>query len=308
MTYTLQSSSVATFYLSPERQERLDEAAFELNEDGTRSNAHNLTLGNDSVTEAIATAYTSIVGRAGSDSVDLSGDARHFTILAGSGVDVLIGSEGNDLIYGGSGNDQIRNGGRGHDTMYGGSGDDFLNDEFHGNDWLFGGTGQDSLEGGWGNDRLFGGADNDRLSGQQHDDWLEGGFGNDTLGGGPGSDVLVGGAGADRFWFTATFTPNGIENPNTLGKPADKILDFNRAQGDLIDLQFLDADADQGYLQDTFVFVEGPDDVPGRIWFEGDEDVCMVHINTSAAAGVEISIEVHLANGTSSLVASDFVW
>ena len=63
-------------------------------------------------------------------------------------------------------------------------------------------------------DTIYGGAGNNTLDGQGGDDWLFGRGGNDTL---------TGGAGADRFVYVD-------------GDGADTITDFNRGQGDKIDL------------------------------------------------------------------------
>jgi Ca2+-binding RTX toxin-like protein len=53
-----------------------------------------------------------------------------------------------------------------------------------------------------------------------------GGTGNDTLSGGTGSDVLRGGKGADKFVFDVS----------SFGRGTDLVSDFNRAEGDKIQL------------------------------------------------------------------------
>lgn len=58
--------------------------------------------------------------------------------------------------------------------------------------------------------------------------------GNDTLTGGANQDSLEGGIGADRFDFNSV-----SESPS--GGLIDHILDFNRLQGDQIDLSTIDA-------------------------------------------------------------------
>jgi Ca2+-binding RTX toxin-like protein len=83
---------------------------------------------------------------------------------------------------------------------------------------LTGTTGENTLLAGNGNDTLNGGKGNDILFGQG---------GNDILIGGEGDDILYGGAGADVF----------VWQNSDLGK--DKIMDFNIAQGDRIDLSGL---------------------------------------------------------------------
>ncbi|WP_409273470.1 immunoglobulin-like domain-containing protein, partial [Pseudomonas sp. KCJK9111] len=87
--------------------------------------------------------------------------------------------------------------------------------------------GNDILSGGNGNDILFGQGGNDILDGGKGNDILLGGSGNDTLIGGPGNDILIGGSGADTFVWKAGDYGN------------DVIKDFNRSEGDRIDLKDL---------------------------------------------------------------------
>lgn len=188
-------------------------------------------------------------------------DIRNNEINAGKGGDIVFGQKDNDKIRGGAGNDALI-GGEGNDSLYGDNGDDFLdggigdddlqglqgNDSIlgeAGNDRLRGGSGNDTLDGGIGNDRfagytgndsliggagndLFeGGSGNDTLLGDDGNDRLRGGDGNDSLNGGNGADVLEGGNGADNFVFKSSYH-DGI----------DKIIDFDRTEGDKIQVGF----------------------------------------------------------------------
>lgn len=65
---------------------------------------------------------------------------------------------------------------------------------------------------------------------------LSGGAGGDRLVGSAGIDILIGGAGADRFAMAAA-------GHSMVGANADRIADFNRAEGDRIDLSAVDANA-----------------------------------------------------------------
>jgi serralysin len=107
----------------------------------------------------------------------------------------------------------ILNGDDGADTLHGGFGKDELN----------GNRGADSLTGGQGDDWLAGGQGDDLLIGDIGADVLIGSSGNDILRGGEGNDVLRGGRGADIF-----------EDFGTSGQ--DRILDFNRGEGDVLHL------------------------------------------------------------------------
>ncbi|KYO50991.1 calcium-binding protein [Tistrella mobilis] len=98
-----------------------------------------------------------------------------------------------------------------------------------GTDRIFGLAGDDVLAGLGGRDLLHGGAGGDRLDGGAGDDALFGAAGDDVLIAGTGNDRLSGGTGSDRFDFSA-----GIAGVN-------RITDFN-AHADDHDLIVLDAD------------------------------------------------------------------
>ena len=81
-------------------------------------------------------------------------------------------------------------------------------------------------------DDLFGGAGDDSLDGREGNDRLFGETGNDVLRGGLGDDILIGGAGADVFVLDSAFIdPVGNDDDD------DRILDFNQAEGDRIDVR-----------------------------------------------------------------------
>jgi Ca2+-binding RTX toxin-like protein len=101
--------------------------------------------------------------------------------------------------------------------------DDILNGDGSANA-LYGGAGNDTINGNGGNDTLIGGAGNDTLLG---------GAGNDLLIGGAGADTLTGGTGAD------TFKLDHLEL-----NIKDLITDYNKAEGDQIDLTALFDKAD----------------------------------------------------------------
>ena len=104
----------------------------------------------------------------------------------------------------------------------------FASDTILGNDLaniLDGGVGggYDTISGFGGNDTINGNDGNDRLSGGGGDDRLTGGDGNDWLSGDAGNDTLTGGLGADTFHFAR-------------GDGIDRITDFNRSNGDVVNL------------------------------------------------------------------------
>lgn len=83
-------------------------------------------------------------------------------------------------------------------------------------------------------DVLLGSDGDDALYGHDGNDVLLGGAGDDRLVGGLGVDRLEGGSGADTFAFLSTFESGPLD--------IDSVLDFNREEGDVIDLSALDAD------------------------------------------------------------------
>ncbi|MCE8016152.1 hypothetical protein HOP62_08690 [Halomonas sp. MCCC 1A17488] len=76
----------------------------------------------------------------------------------------------------------------------------------------------------------------DTLNGLRGDDYLTGGAGNDRLVGGSGADTLTGGAGADVFTYLSTW--------DSTPQRQDTLLDFNRLEGDRIDLSAIDANSE----------------------------------------------------------------
>jgi phospholipase/lecithinase/hemolysin len=153
--------------------------------------------------------------------VTVMGGAEDDVIAAGSGANVLRGGNGADSIAGGSGFDDTH-GNMGNDTVRGGPGDDWVvggKDD----DVLFGDDGGDIVYGNLGADTCEGGAGDDVVRGGQQDDVLSGGDGADFPAGDRDADTITGGAGADIFH---THGEAGI----------DRVLDFNAAEGDRVNL------------------------------------------------------------------------
>jgi Ca2+-binding RTX toxin-like protein len=232
--------------------------------------------GNDSVLSG--SGNDTLRGEDGDDTLDGGLDAD--IIFGGSGTDMLVGGAGNDTLWaedgadtldggaddddlyaadgadslsGGAGNDGL-DGGAGADTMVGGVGDDSYAVDHAGDvvvesshslagrdvvvasiSWTLGAGLEELVVVG---DVGVAGAGNslaNRISGALGADTLGGGGGADTLTGSAGADELTGGAGADRFRFRSA-SESGVA-PGT----RDVIKDFNRAQGDRIDLSEVDA-------------------------------------------------------------------
>ncbi|CAM5186034.1 retention module-containing protein [Alishewanella longhuensis] len=98
------------------------------------------------------------------------------------------------------------------------------------------------------------------ITGSSGDDVLIGGSGNDVLIGGAGNDTLIGGLGADTFAWN-------LGDQGTADTPAvDTILNFNLAEGDILDL----ADLLQG---------ENRDNIADYLSFEFDGNNTIINVN-----------------------------
>ncbi|MDO9294013.1 MAG: M10 family metallopeptidase C-terminal domain-containing protein [Hydrogenophaga sp.] len=158
-----------------------------------------------------------LTGAAGDDVI--YGGAGGDTLSGGEGRDFLRGEEGADYLVGGAAFDDMH-GNMGNDTLFGGQGDDWVvggkdNDLLHGElgaDLVHGSMGSDTLYAGDGADVVRGGQDNDIMYGEAGDDWLSGDRGDDTIWGGSGADSF-------HIWGAGDL---------------DKIMDFNRAEGDRV--------------------------------------------------------------------------
>ncbi|NGM21574.1 bifunctional metallophosphatase/5'-nucleotidase [Roseomonas stagni] len=249
-------------------------------------------------------------GGAGADTIDAGTGADR--AYGGTGNDSILGGDGNDSAYGGAGADTI-DGGDGADLLYGQDGADVLMGG-EGADRLHGQAGTDSIRGGDGNDSAYGGADADTLDGGNDADLLlgeggadlllggagtdrlHGGSGNDTLVGGAGADAMVGDAGADVFRFLA-YADSVTET--------DRIFDFSQAQGDRIDLSFIDADAvaagDQAFVFGGASFVGGG---VASIRVRDFGTITQVQVDDGSGGAAEMVIRLL---GSHALTASDFI-
>ncbi|HEX2726890.1 MAG TPA: calcium-binding protein, partial [Beijerinckiaceae bacterium] len=179
-----------------------------------------------------------------------------------NGDDRISGNSGNDRLFGGNGNDRL-SGGNQHDLLDGGLGSDVLG----------GGAGRDTLIGSFGNDILLGGADGDLLVG---------GFGRDIMSGGSGGDVF-------RFLSVSDSPPS----PNPF-LTEDIIRDFDRLQGDRIDLRAIDADVTTG-ANEAFIFdvIANSSPAKGHLsWFLGTSGEVFVQGNVDNDEDIEIQFRV----------------
>ena len=254
--------------------------------EGLQGSAHNDILGGDD-------AFNKLLGEAGDDT--LTGFGGDDILIGGLGMDTLSGDLGNDDLRGGDGADTLF-GWHGFDLLQGENGDDRMYGE-NGNDRLYGDAGLDILDGGSGSDRLFGGADADTLLGGDGNDELFGGDGNDVLDGGLGRDILIGGTGADTFAF-------GEGGSARFMGTADRILYFNRAEGDRIDLSQIDAIA--GGADDAFSFIgkSAFSSVAGQLRYFTSGGSAYLAGDTDGDGSADFIVAV---DGLTNLTAADFI-
>lgn len=224
----------------------------------------------------------------------LTGGARNGTgnelanIITGSGGDDGIKGLGGDDRVAGSGGGDLVSGGQGNDFLHGGTGDDRIAGD--GDD--------DRIDGSEGADVLAGGGGLDRLSGGAGDDGLDGGSAGDILMGGLGRDSLTGGSGADRFIFAEPDAGDTVA-------AADLILDFSRAEGDLINLRQIDAiDGTAGDDRFSFVGTAGFSGAAGELRYELTDAGAVIEGDLD---GDRIADFVLVAEAATSLTALDFV-
>jgi len=177
----------------------------------------------------------------------LNGTSSGNMLFTGGGDDAAAGMAGNDMLNGGSGNDKVW-GGSGNDDISGGSG----------NDMLVGGFGADKVNGGNGNDTLLSRSDAGEMVAAQ--DGKTQIFAAETAAFTAKNDTLTGGKGADAFrfelqvnakdeivqkhaaadgtidWVGVTGENDNVHDHWVDGFGNDTITDFNRRQGDTIQI------------------------------------------------------------------------
>ena len=129
---------------------------------------------------------------------------------------------------------------------------------------------------------MWGGGDDDYLYGHNGSDTLRGESGDDRIDGGSGRDMMYGGANADTFVWNAT------AETRTIAFLADRIMDFNAAEGDLIDLGGIDADVYAGGNQAfTFIGTAAFSGTPGEISYYHAGGNTYIQMQTGTSVDVE---------------------
>jgi Ca2+-binding RTX toxin-like protein len=184
------------------------------------------------------------------------GSSGHDHLNGSTSGNYLNGGGGDDAVSGMAGNDTL-SGGSGADKLWGGSGNDSLSGG-NGNDLLVGGFGADRMDGGAGNDVLLSRSDAGEMVAAQ--DGKTQIFAAETAAFKQVNDTLTGGRGADTFrfegmvnakdeivakhvnadgtidWVGVTGENGAVHDHWVDGFGNDVIRDFNRAQGDKIEI------------------------------------------------------------------------
>lgn len=261
-----------------------------------------------------------VLGGSGREAVDAgAGDDE---VATGGGNDSVQGNAGNDTIDAGDGND-IVDGGHGLDSMEGGAGFDILSyapsfgavdvnlatgegsggiaegDVFSGFEGVRGSLHADTLTGSTGNDLLAGLDGEDLLVGSHGNDRLLGGAGNDMMQGGVGADFLRGGLGADSFRYV------NVAESTVAGKGRDRIMDFNQAELDQINLWNIDANSGvAGNQAFSFVGTAAFSNTAGELRYVSGPMATMVFGDVNGDGAADFAIQL---SGAFALTAADFV-
>lgn len=178
---------------------------------------------------------------------------------------------------------------------------------------LTGNSGRNALNGREGNDKLNGKGGDDFLSGDDGDDvltggdgadFLQGGLGKDILNGGSGFDTLSGGIGADQFKFDKDAV---IANYSPADRSMDYISDFNRFEGDRINLSAIDANGNPDDGNQKFTFI-GTDAFSGSgqevryITSPFNPQNTVIEVDIDGVAGLSINLR-----GIIAFTAGDFI-
>jgi Ca2+-binding RTX toxin-like protein len=274
------------------------------------SMAHSVTvqvtdLGGETYNEtfniAVIDVFGVFTGTAGNDV--LPGSSEEDTISGLAGADTISGLGGNDTIDGGTGMDtgsySASPAGVTVSLATGlGSGGDAQGDTLQSIENLLGSAFADTLTGNAGNNTITGGGGADTISGGLGADTLNGGAGGDSLTGGAGADRVTGGMGADQYMFSSV-------GDFATGFTLDRIMDFNRTQGDKINLAAIDANSIVGGDQPfTFIGAGAFTGVAGQLGYTPIAGGVRLRGDINGDGVADFSMNVI---GSAPLVVTDFV-
>ncbi len=262
----------------------------------------------------------------GNDGNDiLNGGGNDDRLDGGAGDDVLNGGSGNDLLVGGgSGDIDQLNGGDGDDTyQVQDSADTVFELSNQGSDLIR--TGLDyilpanverlvilaSARNATGNaldNIIVGTGGGDTISGLNGADTLRGGAGLDTILGGSGMDRIDGGAGKDTMTGGAdkdTFEFRFLTDFNATRATADVITDFDRAAGEKIQINLIDANTNTPG-DDDFEWIAGNSfsGTAGELRFQQVGSSTFVEGDVNGDGSADLVIKL---NGLVALTSNSFI-
>jgi len=250
--------------------------------------------GHDGLKRDSFVSIEKVIGSTGNDTFLLAGTSE---VDGGSGDDLFISSAGADVITGGAGIDTVS-----YLTRTAGIRVDLSRNTAGDGDRLFE---IENVTGGKGNDTLIGDGKANVLRGGAGSDELFGGGGADRLYGGTGRDVLWGGSGADRFVFESATDSPSARSPGH-GSEIDVIADFNRAEGDKIELQGLGQFFFGGNLKSRPGLMHDQALLPREIGYNTNANGdTTIYINLDGGSESEMQIVVL---GMGDAQASDFIF
>ncbi len=156
--------------------------------------------------------------------------------------------------------------------------------------WGYGNGSDNTLTGNSGANKLYGMDGGDTLRGMAGNDWLEGGAGH---------DVFYGGTGADSFVF------RDGDFAGLTASTCDQVKDFSHAEGDLIRLNFADADtATAGDQAFAFIGTAAFSNTAGELRYEEISGNTYVSGDTDGDGVADFLIRL---DGSHALTSGDFV-
>ncbi|MCG8317110.1 MAG: type I secretion C-terminal target domain-containing protein [Pseudomonadales bacterium] len=272
---------------------------------GTATDNHLVGLDGDDI--FVASAGIDVIdGGSGSDTLDYSawGQAVSMNFYTNSldkdgdtvtddtlySIDNFIGTDYDDVITGGD-TDNIIYGGAGNDSIFARGG----------NDTLYGEDGNDTIHGVGGDDLLYGGSGVDELRGNDGEDILEGGDGNDSLQGGDGNDILNGQDGVDYLYGDDGADYFAFDTATAFGGDYDYLQDFDRSEGDRLDLTDLLSSYDETteMISSYLMVTEGGSD--SYVWVDTEG----TGVFTMADRIVKLTGITDISSGGSGSIASE---
>jgi len=148
-----------------------------------------------------------------------------------------------------------------------------------------------------GDDEITGSDEADVLFGWAGNDVIDGGGGADEIAGGKGADLLAGGLGPDAFVFLKP------SDSKSKASGRDTILDFDRAEGDIIDLSAIDARKGGGDNRFSFIKKAEFGGDKGELRFDTKKGGALIEGDTNGDGKADFALFVQ---GLSKLKADDF--